>query len=235
MVKPNSPVDTLFSTLKEKKRPLLLIVLFSVIVWAAVKPQAFLDLWLTHDQQGQLLFLKGDYAKAARRFESTEWQAFSFYGAEEYDNAAAVYSQLDDANSRLAQANARAHGQSYVHARSLYDALLADIPNNVPAQTNRDIVQKLIDEINAMSESQDSEGASKELGDEPKRADGAEKQLMKEQIIEQYSAEQLLLDPALNEMWLRQVQKDPSNFLAAKFAYEFNQPAETAQPEGVKP
>lgn len=98
------------------------------------------------------------------------------------------------------------------HDKSDVEAMGRYIKNNLA------LIQGIIDEVNRYSQSQKEEGASsKELGDEPQTGDGAEKQLLKQQLIEQYTAEQLLLDPALNEMWLRQVQKNPARFLANKF------------------
>ena len=39
----------------------------------------------------------------------------------------------------------------------------------------------------------------------------------KQQKIEQLTAEDILLDDSINELWMRQVQKDPSQFLRIKF------------------
>ena len=41
--------------------------------------------------------------------------------------------------------------------------------------------------------------------------------------LEQLSADQLLQDPGLTEMWLRQIQRDPSEFLATKFYLQLEQ------------
>ena len=202
------------------KKHLLVVLLTSTAIGAYFKPQQFLDLWLTRDQQGGVLFIQENYAEAAQRFQTPSWQAFSFYGAEDYGNASDVFGQYTDLNSRLAQANTHAHAQEYVLARNLYRAIADENADYAPAQHNLALIQGIIDEINATSESQQNEGASKELADAPQRADGADKQVAREQLIEQYSADQLLLDPALNEMWLRQVQKDPSRFLAQKFAQD---------------
>jgi Ca-activated chloride channel family protein len=202
---------------------------FSFIVLALViyaKPQQFLNLWFTADQQGQFLFDRGEYKKASSRFTHTEWKAYSSYGAEAYKNAASFYSQYPDLKHKLAQANAIAHSREYVDARNLYQKIInetleASSTNNnevkKAAETNIKIVQAIIDGVNRMSDSQKAEGESKELGDEPQTGDGAETKELPPQEIEQLTAEQLLLDPKLNEMWLRQVQKDPSQFLSQKF------------------
>jgi len=202
------------------KRWLITILVIAGCLFGYVKPQQFADLWLTRDQQGQVLFNLGDYQHASNTFKSTQWQAYSSYGGEQYKNAATLYGQFNDVDNQIAKANALAHGREYINARNIYQQILRIDPENLAASTNIVIVQTIIDEVNRMSESQAPEDGEsiKELGDEPQSGDGAEQnEAPKEQEIEQLSAEQLLLDPSLNEMWLRQVQKNPANFLSQKF------------------
>lgn len=206
----------------QHKRGLFFCLLVSVLVWAFSYPQSFWDMWLTRDQQAQWLFNQGQYEKAAGRFQSVQWQAYSYYGAEKFDQSALLYGQYTDEHNRLAKANALAHGSHYIKARNLYQRLLQENPNNKDAGHNLALVQKLIDDINRMSESQVPEGPSKELGDEPQQADGADKQEARVQDVEQLKADQLLLDPDLNAMWLRGVQKDPARFLAQKFTLQLH-------------
>ena len=203
----------------QKIRLLKLAFLLAIIFYIALKPQEFIDLWLTEDQQGHILFNHGNYKAASNTFTNVHWQAFSAYGSEEYDTAALLYSQFSNKENLLAQANALAHGRNYIKARDLYQSIIDNNPDYQAAKTNRDIVQAIIDEVNLLSESQQPEqGESiKELGDEPQTGDGGEKQEARKNEIEQLSSEQLLLDSNLNEMWLRQVQKDPANFLSQKF------------------
>ncbi len=217
-----SQVKAFIIRLQSLKQRLLWVAAVVFIIWAVVYPQRFLDLWLTRDQQGQILFHQGKYAEAANRYSNAQWQAYSFYGAEQFKQSAILYSQYQDVESMMAQANALAHGAEYVKARNLYRKILEQNPSYQGAQKNLKIIQALIDDINRMSESQRPEGNSKELGDEPQRGDGAEKKEARVQEIEQYTSEQLLLDPALNQMWLRQVQKDPANFLSQKFSLQWN-------------
>jgi len=202
------------------KSVLISIIVIASCLFAYVKPQQFADFWLTRDQQGQILFNLGHYQRASNTFKSTQWQAYSSYGAEQYKNAVTLYGQFTDIDSQIAKANALAHGREYINARNLYQQILAISPQNLAASTNIKIVQAIIDEVNLLSASQQAEDgeAIKELGDEPQTGDGAEREVAaKEQEIEQLSAEQLLLDPSLNEMWLRQVQKNPAYFLSQKF------------------
>ena len=58
---------------------------------------------------------------------------------------------------------------------------------------------------------------STELGDEPLTAEGAERESFGPRELEQFTAEQILSDPALNDIWMRQIQQNPARFLAIKF------------------
>jgi len=101
-----------------------------------------------------------------------------------------------------------------------YNRVLKLEPEHVGALKNRDKIQGIIDEINLLSASQKAEegDSSSELGDdEPQTADGAERKDFKKREIEQLSAEQVMMDDKMNELWMRQVQKDPSRFLSIKF------------------
>lgn len=191
---------------------------------ASAEQHWFADLWLTPDQQGRLLLERGDFAGAAARFSDPFWKGFAHYRAEEFDLAAEYFSRVDSAAARFNQANALAHGEHYLRAVAIYDELLEDDPDNRAAAHNRKLVQELIDAINAMSESQADEGlGSKELGDDqPQRADGAERQLARQER-EQLSAEDILQDEKISEMWMRSVQRNPSHFLSVKFSMQLEQ------------
>lgn len=205
--------------IKKYKRILWVSITVISTAFFIIKPQAFINLWLSQDQQGQLLFNFENYENASKIFNDVHWKAFSAYGNEDYETAATFYSQFNDKENLLAQANALAHGRNYIKARDLYTDILNQYPNFKAAELNRSSLQAIIDEINLLSAAQQAEqGESiKELGDEPQTADGAEIKETPAQQMKQFSAEQLLLDPKLNEMWLRQVQKDPVRFLSQKF------------------
>ena len=203
-------------------RPLVIVVSVSITLLIYFKPQEFVDMWLTRDQQGYVFFMMGDYQQAASQFQNNNWQAFSWYRGEQFDQAGLLYNQFDDPASQLAYGNTMAHARRYVSARDVYQKIINEHSDHNQAVHNLEIVQGIIDDVNRLSESQNEEGASSsELGDEPQTGDGAKKQLQKTQLIEQYSAEQLLLSPALREMWLRQVKKNPSVFLANKFQAQY--------------
>ncbi len=212
-------LSTSLSWFKKNRVKCFVMLMITSVAFIYLKPQKFADLWLTRDQQGQILFNLAYYDKASAAFDDTRWQAYSLYGAEKFDQSATLFNQFTKTEDVLARANAFAHDRRYVKARNLYQSIL-DIDNsNKAAMNNIKIVQEIIDNVNRLSENQKAEDGDsiKELGDEPQTGDGADKKEARKQKVEQLSAEQLLLDPELNEMWLRQVQKDPARFLAQKF------------------
>ena len=167
------------------------------------------------------------YREAARHFEDPMWQGMAHYYAEDFMVAAEYFSRSDTDDALFNEANARAHARDYLRAVHRYDRLLQRSPNYPGAAQNRQRVQELIDEINRLSESQQQEAGvsseDKELGgDDAIPAEGADEISFEQAEIIQLSAEDILQDPATRDMWLRGVQKDPSQFLAIKFSMQIN-------------
>lgn len=181
----------------------------------------FIGLWLTRDQYGRILLQLGHFEYAAAVFEDPIWQATAHYYAGHFKEAALLFTRRDSDAALFNEANARVHRRDYVRAVARYDALLARNPNFPGAAENRQFVQALIDEMNALSESQSQEegvGSSELDPDSDERpADGADEQSWEERALEQYSADDIMSSPEIANMWLRGVQQDPANFLSNKF------------------
>jgi Ca-activated chloride channel family protein len=204
---------------------LLLVVIGSTAISPTVDADEFhfADLWMTPDQQGYFYFKQGDYETAAKRFDNVAWRGLSYYLDENFLAAVDVWSAIETDAGIFNLANAWAQSENYVYAEQTYAWLLRRNPNFPGAVKNRKFVQDIIDDINRMSESQQAEQGedTTEFGeDDPLRAEGAERDDMKVSESEQFTAEQLLADEAIQQMWLRQVQRDPSRFLAVKFAMQ---------------
>ena len=197
---------------------------------------AVLDFWFTADQQGHWHYYRGNYRIAAERFQDPLWKGIAYYQAEEFKLAADYFSRVDSEEGLFDYASALAQGQHYLKAMAVYDRLLAINPEYPSAKANRRIIRELVDQINRMSESQVQEGgdSSKELGEnDPQRAEGAEYQSMEKQEVKQLSADDIQQDQKLQDMWMRAVQPDPSNFLAAKFSMQ-SEMAEPQNKEGAE-
>ncbi|MFK7829504.1 MAG: hypothetical protein AB8B57_06970 [Congregibacter sp.] len=191
--------------------------LLLLLVWGFISPKTLLGLWLTPDQQGRLWFAQGDYTRAARSFENPRWHGMSLYAAQEFDAAAQYFSQYQDAPALLARANALAHAREYLDAREAYQLLQRRYPEHPAPQQNLPIIQQLIDANRELSENQQAEAGdmSSEQEKGPRSSEGDERLSLLER--EQLSADELLQNPALTAMWLRQVQRNPAEFLSMKF------------------
>ena len=204
-------------------RRIWIVLLLAALVWAVAAPKAFLNLWLTPDQQGNLWFELGDYERASRTFEDPRWKGFSFYAAEDFATAERYFSQYQDADSLLARANAIAHQMDYRSAKRAYEELASRYPDHPAPAVNIPVMDKIIEAIkkNPNDDKSESGKRSGKPGEGSEPTEGNESQEAIE--LEQYSAEQLLQDPALTEMWLRQIQRDPSEFLTTKFYLQLEQ------------
>ncbi len=192
--------------------------------------QTIIGWWLTPDQQGRWYFDRGEYKKAAARFEDPMWKGMSFYMAENFLLAAEYFSRIDSEQARFNRANALAHAEHYVTAVRLFQSILDDNPTHAAAEKNRARLQAIIDEINQTSAAQADEfgtiSESRELSDdEPLRAEGAERQTMAVEELTQYSAEEVWQDQSINEMWMRAVQQNPADFLETKFSIQLSREA----------
>ncbi|MFK8020168.1 MAG: VWA domain-containing protein [Pseudomonadales bacterium] len=187
--------------------------------------QRFVSLWFTADQRARFYFERGHYHLAAELFEVPMWRGIAYYLAEDFANAADAFSLIETSDGWFNLGNAWAHGQHYLKAVSAYDEVLRRRPDHPGAVKNRALIQKLIDDINRMSESQQAEPgeSSRELGSEPQRADGAEQQQWGVNEQEQFNAEQLLTDERIQQQWMKQVQQDPARFLSIKFQMQLYQ------------
>lgn len=198
---------------------------------------SFANFWLTSDQQGRLLLQFGEYELAASRFQDPVWKGLAHYYAEDFMRAAEYFSRSDTTLALFNEANARAHARDYLRALHRYDRLLEKDPAYPGAKRNRLRVAELVDEINRLSESQQQEaGVSSEekslSGEDAIPAEGADEINYQKQAVAQLSAQDILRDPQLEQMWLRGVQHDPSNFLAIKFSMQLLARPKT---EGSKP
>lgn len=214
-------MSKLFGSLRWRR--LRLVLVLAAIVWIIAYPAAFLNLWLTPDQQGRLWFQRGDYERASRAFEDPRWKGFSLYAGEDFEPAAQYFSQYQDADSLLARANALAHSGGYYSALEAYEEMAKQYPDHPGPATNIPIMEDMIQATADMAETRqkDSDDSGKKPGEGSESSDGSGEESARE--LEQYSADQLLQDPELTEMWLRQIQRDPSEFLTTKFYLQLEQ------------
>ncbi|KTR05733.1 hypothetical protein NS365_10090 [Aureimonas ureilytica] len=99
------------------------------------------DLWATSDQQGKQAFASGDYKAATGKFETPSWRASAAYRAGDYAAAAQEFSA-----NPYNRGNALAKSGQLKEALGAYDEALAANPQDGDAKSNRELVQKLLDD-----------------------------------------------------------------------------------------
>ncbi|MFB2734546.1 vWA domain-containing protein [Shewanella mangrovisoli] len=196
--------------------------------------QWWLDLWLTPDQQGAFWFNQGEFAKAAAAYHSVLSKGIAYYYGGEYKLAHSAFMQVQTDLGAYYAASALARQREYIAARKLLRTLAKkqDIAPELKAdiEHNLKVIEGLIDEINQASASQansmDDQETSIELpDDQPQTAEGADEQTSQDKMQSQnLTAEQMLGDPKLAEVWLKRVEANPEQFLRAKFQLQNLQP-----------
>ena len=197
--------------------------------------QAWMDLWLTDEQQGQRLFNQLDYLEAAKHYKDPMKKGIAYYYASEFKLAQNEFIQADSDLGLYYAASALAHQREYVAAKNLLTQLSEKegISSELKEKIlhNLEVVQGIVDDVNRMSKSQvgtpDGPGASRELGNEPQTGDGAEEQASEaETVKEKMTAEQILGSEELANKWLKKVDADPKFFLSRKFVLQLQQTSE---------
>ncbi|MGN8343286.1 tetratricopeptide repeat protein [Pseudomonas sp. SMV71] len=106
----------------------------------------FEDLWLRPDQQGQHLLKQKRPAEAAKHFEDSQWQGVALYEAGDYSAAAQRFAEGNDARAHYNRGNALARSGELEAALDAYEQALELQPDLRPAQTNKALVQSLLNE-----------------------------------------------------------------------------------------
>ena len=171
------------------------------------KPQAFMNLWLTRDQQAMLSFNQGETAKAARTFADKNWAAYSFYADGDFAQAASLYAQFDTVDAKFSEANAFAHASQFRQAAELYQEVLDLEPQHQKALGNLALIKEL---IKKMKDAPRKKSSSSEIADKQKLRNTDKKVQPKSKV-----------SMPSNALWLKQVQQNPSKFLRKKFQQEY--------------
>jgi len=200
-------------------RKTILVLGLSVLAGGSAQA-AFIDWWLTPDQQGRVLFERGEYARSAQRFSDPLWKGLAYYASEDFVSAASWFAQVDTAYGRFYLGNALAHQDRLADALAAYDEALALEPGFEQAQFNREWVQGLYEL--SQKEYEDVGGTGGQLGADDfvfdDRAKNAE-----QTMSEAEARSQGLTDEQIESIWMRRVQTTPAEFLAIKFSYQLTQ------------
>ena len=172
----------------------------------------FVNLWLTPNQQGHHYFDRGDYLKAAERFEDPLWKGTAYYAAEKFDEAIVQFERLSTAQGFYNLGNAYAHKGDYPAAINAYKEALSLKKDYPEARFNLEYIQLLIPKPE-----EQEEGPPGDPSFDPDEIKFDEKgKKGKEGEIEQAQ----LTDEQVAELWMRRIQTSPAQFLKLKFSYQ---------------
>lgn len=174
---------------------------------------SWLDLWMTHDQQGRYFLQKGEYEKAASKFDDPLWRGIAYARAAQYDNALNAFALSDTAESWYNQGNALAHLGKYPEAAEAYQQALVRRPSWPAAQENLALVQSLIPNPKAKNkDKQQEQEIAPDVPPDQMKFDKKGKQGKKTQIQ---------MDPKkMADIWMRNIQTTPADFLRRRFAIQ---------------
>jgi Ca-activated chloride channel homolog len=174
---------------------------------------SWIDLWLTHDQQGRHYFEKGEYSKAAETFDNPLWRGIASARAGNYDAALNAFALSDTAEAWYNQGDALAHLGKYPEAGTAYQQALDRRHAWKEAEENLALVQSLIpkpkDEKKKGNEEQ--EEAPTTPPDQMKfdeKGKGGKRAQIKAYPIK------------MADIWMRNIQTTPADFLRRRFAIQ---------------
>jgi len=174
---------------------------------------SWLDLWLTHDQQGRYYFQRGDYQKAADKFDDPLWRGLAFVRAGQYDNALNAFALSDSAEAWYDQGDALANLGKYPDAVQAYEQALARRHPWSEAQENLALVQSF---------SPKEKGKDKDKEQQQEIPPNLRPDQMKfDNKAKKGTKVQAQLGPEkMADVWMRNIQTTPADFLRRRFAIQ---------------
>ena len=126
------------------------------------------SLWHTKDQQAMQAYQAEDYANAAQKFETPQWQGAAQYKAGEYEQALKNFEQDSSANGLYNQGNALMQLGKPDKAKERYQAALDKQPDFPQAKANLELAEKLLNQQqsqqNADNQDKQSQGDQNQQG-----------------------------------------------------------------------
>ena len=172
---------------------------------------AWMNLWLTQDQQGRYYFERGQYQKAAEKFEDPLWKGVALSRAGDYEGAWNAFALDDSAEAWYNQGNALAHLGKYPEAVQAYQQALARRHPWPDAERNLSLVASLIPK--AKNKNKEQEEEAPDLPPDQVKFD-KEKHGKETQI-------RMKVDPKkMADIWMRNIQTTPADFLRRRFAMQ---------------
>jgi Ca-activated chloride channel homolog len=179
---------------------------------ASLANYSWLDLWMTQDQQGRYYFEKGDYKKAAEKFEDPLWRGVASARAGDYNAALNAFVLSDTAEAWYNQGDALAHLGKYPEAVAAFQQALALRPHWKEAEDNLTLVQSLIPKPKADKKDKEQEAEAPDIPPDQTKFD---------EKGEKGKQAKVNVKPAtIADIWMRNIQTTPADFLRRRFAIQ---------------
>ena len=162
----------LLAALSFRKGWLLLILLTLLLPPKTALAFSWQDLWQKPSQQAAESFKKKDFTRAANLSRDPDWQAAALYRAGKFKEAAAALTTRDSSVSHYNRGNALAKSGDLQQALEDYDKALTIDPEMADAQSNRDLVEKLLQE---QEQKQQEKKQKQDNSDNQKKSDDQKK------------------------------------------------------------
>jgi Ca-activated chloride channel family protein len=168
------------------------------------------DAWWTADQQGRRLFEAGAYGEAAERFDDPFWRGIALYRAGKYEEAIAPFAL---AGAHFNRGNCHMRRKEYDEAIEAYGEALKRDAEDADARFNLALARRLREQ---QSRDDEETGDATELGADEIKFDNKNKDEDKgtEGVVAR------TYDEKTAELWMRQVQTTPAEFLRLKFQFQ---------------
>jgi Ca-activated chloride channel homolog len=169
----------------------------------------FIDLWMTPDQQGRYFSERGDYKTAAERFQDHMWKGYALSRQHDYAAALNEFSLIDSPESWFNQGDVLALSGKYKEAVKAFGEALRERPGWRVAEENLALVQALIPKQKKPDDDQVEDPSLKpdqvKFDEKGKKGKKGQVNIGKEEMA---------------EVWMRNIQTSPADFLRRKFAIE---------------
>ena len=179
-------------------------------LWWLLLLGACADAWRTPDQQGRILYERGEYAAAAERFRDPAWKGVASVSAKDFEAAAYAFEGDPTANGFYNTGVCLSLLGKYEDAIGMFDEALALDPAHEDARFNRDLVARILKARDADAERPDTDYthfAPDEIRFDEKGKKGK-------------AGEVSGGEAQVGELWLRQISTTPADFLKRKFALQ---------------
>ena len=174
---------------------------------------SWLNLWMTPDQQGRYYFQKGDYKKAAEKFEDPLWRGLASARTADYNAALNAFALSDTAEAWYNQGDALAHMGKYPEAVAAYRQALSRRPHWKDAEDNLALVRSLIPKPkNDKKDKEQQQEEAPNLPPDQTKFDEKGKQGKKARVN--------VKPETMADIWMRNIQTTPADFLRRRFAIQ---------------